>query len=432
MLTEESSLNDLPRLDLMQPCGAIECPEHARVVAQRFLGLGVLALVARVVVVVFSVGSNDMTTWREFAEQIARTSVGQLYDEHEFFNHPPLMGFLSSALYSLSQWSGVRFEYLFKAPMILVDVVSGALLYRAYNQRGDVRAAQVFALFCCNPISILITAYHGNTDSLCAGLALLGAMLMDARRTFWSGLALAAAINVKLIPILLIAPLWSCVRDRKAALLFFAGLSIGVVPFLPYLLEHWNGFHEHVLAYRSSARNWGITYLLYTLGSMIDVVGKGCRSIARFWMAQGHLAVLAWPAVLAGVQRYKRPGWSAQQLAAFTLLGFLVLTPGWGVQYLVYPVALLFAVSIQHAMVYSLASGLFAFLLYATLWTGTVPFYSNFFVGLPGWPLVFGSMVWLLVARALYKLMRSPLRAPAPGTELAYGRAGFTTRSKQP
>jgi hypothetical protein len=377
------------------------------------LGLGVLALAARVVVVTCSIGSNDMTTWREFAEQITRTSVGQVYDEHEFFNHPPLMGFLSSALYSLAEWSGVRFDYLFKAPMILADAASAALLYRGYEQREKARAALVFALFCCNPVSILITAYHGNTDSLCASLVLLAAVLMDARRAFGSGLALAAAINVKLIPVLLIVPLWSCVRDRKAALAFFAGLFLGVIPFVPYLLEHWNGFSQHVLAYRSSAKNWGITYSLYKLGSVVEVWDKACRAIARFWSAQGYLAVLAWPAIVTVLRRQVRPGWSARELAAFTLLGFLVLTPGWGVQYLVYPVALMFAVSVEHAVLYSLANGLLAFLLYAALWTGDLPLYSNFFNGLPGAPLLFGMLVWLVVARLLYDLMRASPHDPA-------------------
>jgi Glycosyltransferase family 87 len=417
-LTDESSVTDLPRLDLMQSIRAVESPQRARNLAQCFLGLGLIGLAARVVVVMFSIGSNDMTTWREFAEQITRTSVGQLYDEREYFNHPPLMGFLASGLCTLSQWSGIRFEYLFKAPMLLADVASGALLYHGYKPRGEVRAALVFALFCCNPVSILITAYHGNTDSLCASLALLAAVLMDARRAFWSGLALAAAINVKLIPVLLIVPLASCVRDRKGALTFLAGLSVGVIPFVPYLLGHWHGFYEHVLAYRSNARNWGITYSLFKLGSQVDGIGKACRTIARFWIAHGHWAVLAWPVVLAVVKRFRRPGWSARELAQFTLLGFLVLTPGWGVQYLVYPVALVFAVSVEQAVLYSLVNGLFAFLLYAALWSGEVPLYSNFFVGLPPQPLLFGVVVWLVVARMLYDLMRPELQQPGQRSPL--------------
>jgi hypothetical protein len=269
-------------------------------------------------------------------------------------------------------------------------------------------------MFCCNPVSILITAYHGNTDSLCASLSLLAAVLMDSRRVFWSGLALAAAINVKLIPVLLIAPLWSCVRDRRGAALFLGGLSLGVLPFVPYLLEHWPGFSKHVLSYRSGAKVWGVTYALFKLGSVLDVIGKPCRSIARFWIEQGFIGVMAWPLVLAALQRFKRPGWSACELAAFSMLGFLVITPGWGVQYLVYPVALVFAVSIERGVVYALVNGLLAFLIYAALWTGDFPLYSNFFIsGLPRQPMLFGLVAWLVVARVLYELMRPQLTAPA-------------------
>jgi GPI transamidase subunit PIG-U len=408
-------LTDLPRVVRAQPLWAEDNPDRARLLVQGLLGVGALALMVRVLVMLLSVGSNDMATWHDFAEQITQTSVGKLYDEHEYFNHPPLMGFFSSAAHTLSVWTSIRFDCLFKAPMILADVASAVLLYRRYRWQGEMRAALVFALFCANPVSILITAYHGNTDSLCASLSLLAAVLMDSRRVFLSGLALAAAINVKLIPVLLIAPLWSCVRNRKEALLFLAGASLGVIPFVPYLLENWPGFYKHVLAYRSSPRSWGITFTLFKLGSVLDVIGKPCRSIARFWTAHGFIGVLAWPVLLAILQRLGRPGWSACGIAAFSMLGFLVITPGWGVQYLVYPVALVFAVSIEQGVVYALVNGLLAFLIYAALWTGDVPLYSDFFVrGLPPQPMLFGIAAWLVVARVLYKLMRPHPEPRAP------------------
>jgi hypothetical protein len=407
-------LTDLPRVDLAEPLPVVASAERARLLSQALLAIGAGAIAVRVLLMLFSIGSNDMTTWHGFAEQITRTSIGKLYDEHELFNHPPLMGFFASATYTLAEWLPIRFDYLFKAPMILADVATAALLYQRYKAQGEERAALVFALFCCNPVSILITAYHGNTDSLCASLALLSAVLMDTRRVFWSGLALAAAINVKLIPVLLIAPLLSCVRGRRGAALFLAGLSIGALPFVPYLLEHWPGFYKHVLAYRSGARAWGITYALFKLGSVLGVLGKPCRSIARFWIEHGFIGVLAWPLILAALQRFKRPGWSACELAAFSMLGFLVITPGWGVQYLVYPVALVFAVSIERGVVYALVNGLLAFLIYAALWTGDFPLYSNFFVrGLPNQPMLFGVVAWLVVARVLYELMRPQLAAAA-------------------
>lgn len=410
---------DLSRVDLTEPIAAPISSVQPRVLVQRLLVLGVLGLGVRCFLALISIGSNDMVTWREFALGITSTSVGTLYDEHQYFNHPPLMGFFASAAHVVSEWSQIRFDYLFKAPMILADAVTALLLYRCWRREGEQRAALAFALFCWNPVSILITAYHGNTDSLCAGLALLAAVLMDSRRVALAGLALAAAINVKLIPILLILPIWSCVRTRREALVFGAVLSLGVIPFVPYLVGHWPGFYKHVLAYRSSPMTWGFTFVMYKLSYLHVFIGKAFRSIARFWTTYGFYAVLALPAALAVVQRLRRP-WSAVQLAAFTMLGFLAIAPGWGVQYLVYPVALVFAVSLRHALAYVVVNGLLAFAIYALLWTGDVPLFSDFFkAGLPLDALYFAVLAWLLVAYVLYDLLRRSWAAHVAARPLA-------------
>ncbi|HWO08563.1 MAG TPA: glycosyltransferase 87 family protein [Polyangiaceae bacterium] len=378
---------------------------------QALLALAALAFMARAFVIVMSVGSNDMTTWLGFAEKISETSVGQLYDEHKMFNHPPLMGLFASAAYDLSRVIGVRFEWLFKAPLLLADVACAWLLFLNWQSRGIRRAAAVVALFAWNPASILIGAYHGNTDALCVSFMLLSAILMDRALAFWSGLALAAAINVKLIPVLLIVPLWVCVRDRQGALRFLAGLSIGALPFLPYMIGHWHGFYQHVLSYRSNPRLWGIPFILAQLQD-VEHVGTAALALAKFWAKKGTLALLCWPVLLAWWRRKRQPDFGARELGACTLLGFMVLTPGWGVQYLVYPVPLLFAVNVELALWYSTLAGLNAFALYASLWTGGVPWYSDFFRGEPFGPLAFGCLVWAVAARLAFALLRR--RQPAP------------------
>jgi hypothetical protein len=379
------------------------------------LGLGALALLLRVVVIATSVGSNDMRTWQEFALGIHHTSVGTLYDTNELFNHPPLMGLFASGAYWLWRWSLLPFEWLFKAPMLLADLGSALLLYRTYRAESPLRAAGAFALFCCNPASILITAYHGNTDSLCASLMLLAAVLMDARLVFWSGVALAASINVKLIPVLLFVPLLACVRDRKQAVRFVAGVSLGVIPFIPYLLWHYQGFYKNALAYRSHSGGWGITFLMDQLASLHHL-GPAGKKLSRFWVKKGTLFVLAWPLVLAALRRFKYPHISARELAATTMLAFLVLAPGFGIQYLVYPAGLLFAVSLGSGAWFASVAGIYAFVMYASLWTGDTPYYSNFFVGQPLGARVFGVCVWVVAGRILFELTR---RLVCPSSSLA-------------
>jgi 4-amino-4-deoxy-L-arabinose transferase-like glycosyltransferase len=378
------------------------------------VALGVFGLLARAALLAVSEGSNDMRTWLEFAERISRNGVGELYDNHPFFNHPPLMGLFASAAYRLSSWSGLRFEWLFKLPMLLADLGTALLLYGRYRPASKRRAAGAFALFCCNPAAILITAYHGNTDSLCASLMLLAAVSMDGRRALGSGLALAASINVKLVPVLLIAPLLACVRDRKQAAQFLFGLALGVIPFVPYLLWHYAGFYAHALAYRSQKGIFGITFLTQQLAGL-NHLGPVGKALTRFWGGAGTLVVLGWPLALAALRRLRWPQASACELGAATLLAFLVFAPGFGIQYLVYPAGLLFAVSLGSGACLGVVSGVHAFVLYASLWTGGVPYYSDFFIGQPPGALTLGLCTWILAGSILYQLMRRLRARVGPG-----------------
>jgi hypothetical protein len=365
-----------------------------------------LGLLARFIVMLESIGSNDMVTWQHFANVIARTSVGHAYDTEVLYNHPPLMGLMGGGLFSLSRALGCRFEVLFKLPMLLADAGVAYLIYRSWRGRGVERALVALACFCWSPISISITGYHGNTDSLCAGLTLLSAVLLDGEFAFLGGLALAASINVKLIPCLLIPTSMACLKSWKERRSFAFGLSLGVIPFLPYLLWHWQGFHDHALAYRSYPGEWGITGILARVGANRHLA-ELCGWMNRFWVEHGSLGVLLWPVLLASLELWFRRRWSARELSAAVMAGFLVLTPGWGIQYAIYPVALLFSANIERAIAYSVFGGLYTLIVYASLWTGSRPFYSSFYEGQPEGGLIIGFLTWLVAGRAVIDLLRS-------------------------
>jgi hypothetical protein len=207
------------------------------------LGIGLLGLLARVWVVKHSLGSNDMLTWWSFATEIDQHGLAFAYDNDPRFNHPPLMGLLVSLLHALAAKTGVRFDVLFKTPELLADVGAAALIYWIWRRRSARYAALAVALFCWNPASLLVSAYHGNTDPLCAALTLAAVLLVDSKRPLLAGLALGASINVKLIPVLLIPVLYSCVGGWRQAARFTAGLSFGVLPFVPVVLYFslWTG-----------------------------------------------------------------------------------------------------------------------------------------------------------------------------------------------
>src|SRR6187399_2208932 len=62
----------------------------ARALAIGLLAIGLIGVLARVLIISKSIGSNDMKTWLSFATSIDRTSLGEVYDRVGRFNHPPL------------------------------------------------------------------------------------------------------------------------------------------------------------------------------------------------------------------------------------------------------------------------------------------------------------------------------------------------------
>jgi len=338
------------------------------------LAIGVLGLAARLYVVHESVGCNDMTTWHDFARATNKLGLGYLYDNEPGFNHPPLMGLLAGFCEKVSLATGARFEVLFKAPSIMADMVSATLIHQTWQLRRPRYAALAFTLFCWSPPSILVTAFHGNTDSICASLSLLAALLVDRARPLLGGLALGAAVNVKLIPLMLVPLLISSAGGQKRIARFLVGLSMGVIPFIPVMVWHWKGYYAHALVYKSNPYQWGITAMLAQLGSAPHV-GQFSQELNTFWIDEGPRVILLVSLTLAAINLWTRR-WDARKLTACGFGAFLFLTPGFGVQYLVYPVPVLFSVNLKHAFVYSLVAGLYAFLLYYTSWDGTHPFYS--------------------------------------------------------
>ena len=255
-------------------------------------GLAVIALgfVARFVLAYISWGSNDASTWQDFGRHIAERGILWVYHNNKDFNHPPLPGYWGDFVYRMTgpvvpidaRHLGFTFPFLFKLPDILADAVTCWLLWKILSpRRGATFAVTCAALFALSPNSILLTSHHCNTDPIYIMLILLTLWLIEDRgRDFWGGLALAAAINVKLIPILFILPLLGTYHEWRRAWRFFIGLSIGVIPFIPVLIGEGRKFYYHAIAYGSAATYWGINFFLIEslsdphLKRVVNIIGS--------------------------------------------------------------------------------------------------------------------------------------------------------------
>lgn len=364
--------------------------------AARRLGARLLVLAAavgigvRLVIAVLSYGTNDAATYWDFAVHIDKYGLLATYDDIEGFNHPPLIGYWILAAKKLTpQDSPERFPLVFKLPFIAADALGAWLLWRIGQQRsGALFGATLAALYAWSPVAMLISGYHCNTDNLYAVLCLLAVYLMGIEgasqgdpgdeptfsgqwrrrlrspdlRFFLGGLALGAAINVKLIPVLLIAPLMLSCPTRRLFVRFVLGLVIAAAPFIPPLILVSDSFFHNVLGYRSQTVRWGVAYLVIEAQSE-----RPLRSEAvvfwQYYRAIALVLIILLPLALGVVNRM-RPRLDRAALCAVCLAIFLVLAPGFGVQYLVVLVPLLLVASVRLSVAYGALAGAFLLLTY--------------------------------------------------------------------
>jgi hypothetical protein len=275
------------------------------------------------------------------------------------------------------------------------------LLWRIWQARaGAGYGALAFALFALNPVSLLVSGYHGNTDSAVAMLALASCYFLEWNNApFAAGLALGGAINVKLIPVLLIPVVAARVKKWDGVVRLAAGLSVAVIPFVPALLTSWPGFRHNALEYNSLWENWGFAFFIRHVeaSTRLHAIAGVFHSV---FAVMGRYLILG--AVLATclLERLTRR-FDSFQLSACAFAVFLVFTPGFGVQYTVLAVPVLFACSLRWAAGYSVTAGAFIFAVYFLFWSVTWPLYSHFTEGFSLPTSLLGILSWALLGAFL-------------------------------
>jgi len=369
------------------------------------LAVGMSGMVARVALAWMSEGSNDVVIWREWATLLQFHPLADLYSHVEGFNHPPLMAWWASSALRWSQHGPLRFAVLLKLPALLAEGVTFWLLWRIWRPTGRLLAAAAVAAFAWNLDSILVSGFHGNTDSLCAMLCLLSATWIQQGSFFLGGLGLAAALNVKLIPVILVPAFLILASTRRQGIRFVSALALGALPFLPFLVSARAGFYTHAIAYNSIPDNWGIGFFLNAAEENPRFAAVAA-SLARAYRHGARYLILGICVVFGFWARWAR--WNTFRLSFLCLAAFLVFAPGFGVQYTVYVVPTLFAISLPQAVLYSWISGFFILGVYFNFAVlNEYPLRSQFTTVYPPPASLFGLVAWTVLIVLLLRNVAS-------------------------
>jgi len=215
------------------------------------------------------------------------------------------------------------------------------------------RCATAFVL--C-PAAIVIAGFHGNSDPIVVAFLIWAVYGAEAGwRPTLTGLLFAAACSVKVWPLFLIPafclrlPTW---RQRAA---FLASAAAGGLAFgAPYTFQFPVLIAKTVFGYRSIGGWWGLS---------------------GFIPGYDHFGTpLAFTAVALISVYLHRAGWRLHEVTGGAIALFLVLTPGFGVQYLAWILPFCFVFGWRFVTGFYAISTTLLLLAY-THWSGGFPWY---------------------------------------------------------
>lgn len=335
-------------------------PRQLRLVV---LAAALLSACLKLVIAARTFGTNDVHYWTDFAQGVRDLGPIGIYG-HTFaqvYNHPPLAGWMLTAMNWLVD-RGLHFPFVIRVPAILADVGTTILLFELLRRRLPARhAATAAVLFAVSPLMVIVSGFHGNTDPVFTFVSMLTLYLVMVRgQHLGGGIAFGLAVSIKLVPIVL-GPLLVVLLVRRGLVptVRFAagGLLVFLVLWLPVLVLQGPAFTDQVLDYSGIALSeWGVPQFLDWLGVSSAGV-MGFRDVARF-------PVLLTAALVPAVIVWRRPQvWMVAFGLSFCL--FLLLSPAFGMQYLVWPLAAAYLIDWRTATVYNAAASALAYVVYA-------------------------------------------------------------------
>ncbi len=252
--------------------------------------------------------------------------------------HPylPMQLYLIGSAWQMSVITATPFVWWLKAPNVIADLAITVLLYKASLRigRAQLTAAGVALLYGVSPVAMLISAYHGQFDSLTLLLLLLAwcTWQFPPRRSAISALWLGLSILDKTWPVLFLPVIWLRLTTWRARIVYplvALGVPLGGVIF--YLLV-WRAdplqMLQRPLTHLGVPGYWGVGAVLNVMQSAIGYGAELLKAIAplgRYVLAGGVIVAL-WLTRRQSIMN----AWTTILLVVY------VLTLGFGLQYLLW------------------------------------------------------------------------------------------------
>jgi Gpi18-like mannosyltransferase len=128
--------------------------------------------------------------------------------------------------------------------------------------------AWALALFALSPVSLMVSGFHGNTDSVMVLFFVCAVWMCLQTRPLLAGLFFALGCQIKILPLLFLpAFVFFWLSQGKIREFLIPAMTTMALLWLEPLLTFPTLFAKNVLAYGSYWGMWGITYCLSANGT---------------------------------------------------------------------------------------------------------------------------------------------------------------------
>lgn len=330
------------------------------------------ALAFKLTLSFFVYGTNDTAAWLRFATTLDEVGSFDIYGLIAVYNHPPLVSWILGGVSWLSVETGLAFSFVFRLLPILADTLSVFVIWKLLALYGIGNRVLIVFLCAFNPINFLISGFHSNTDPVFIFLVLLAIYLLIRNQTFWGGIVFGLSVGIKIVPLILLPGLIMLLANAKSRVVFLISFSGTVLSiFGLYLWIDPQALIKNIFQYMGDPSPWGVGYLLrqHILGSFEASLLSWYVTVFKPLLLAGSLGI-GWI-----LTHSDRKNFLQGTFAVFAL--FLILTPGFGVQYLSW--LSLFAIILFPALgtLYTMIGGAFLLSVYHHWGASVPPYFAN-------------------------------------------------------
>ena len=299
----------------------------------------VLGVAVRLYLVLYTQGTRDVELWQEHASNVRDFGLIGYYHTGKEANHPPFISYAESLLLRAADAVGVPYRIVLRLPFALLDAGTTALLVLVLN--GNRHRWGLAAFYWLNPLAIILSAYHGNTDSAIPFFLLLCIWMLSKGNIAGAAIALGISLWIKLPGVLAFPALVLLIPNRKKQLLFVAVTGVAAIAsYLPALVTDRQivianvfGYHGRQLYTTGGIPLWGTKVLLFSLIAPPEKWPEQLHAPVLFFINHSWQLAVLLALLLAWLRRFRR---SVPEVCATIGMIYVIIygfSDSWALQY---------------------------------------------------------------------------------------------------